>query len=116
MACGCMSGKKRKNRSRSLSGHPSKSVLAQALRELGYEKAAKTADRCEAFGRKVFCFPCFDNYEQRREAEAKLEARGFKINKHYGEMGSMRRPGEPLNSYPCAEVAVSYFKARNWDE
>lgn len=115
MGCGCMKGRSRGGLG-SLAGHPSKVKLAEALRELGYEKAAKSANRCEAFGRKVFCFPCFESFAQRREAEAQLEARGFKVDRRYGEKGSMRRPGEPLNNYPCAEVAVSYFKASNWDE
>lgn len=112
MACGCMSGKKQKNRSRSLSGHPSKAKLAETLCELGYEKAAKGADRCEAFGRKVFCFPCFESVEQRRKAENDLEARGFKVNRTYGTW-----PGHPeVGPGACAEVAVSYFKASHWDE
>jgi hypothetical protein len=115
MACGCMKGRSRRGLG-SLAGHPSKVKLAEALRELGYEKAVKGSANCEAYGRKVFCYPCFVSFAQRREAEAKLEAHGFKVNKRYGELGSMRRPGEPLNSYPCAEVAVSYFKAWHWDE
>jgi hypothetical protein len=76
---------------------------------LGYPAAAKTADECEAYGRKVFCYPCFASIEQRRKAEDELEARGFKVERKYGMLHD-RSPGR------CAEVAVSYFKARHWDE
>jgi hypothetical protein len=113
-----MKGRSRRGGLGSLAGHPSKVKLATALRELGYPAAAKRVEsgECEAYGRKVFCYPCFKSFAERREIEAKLEARGFKVDKHYGEMGSMRKPGDPLNNYPCAAIAVSYFKASNWDE
>ena len=111
MGCGCMKGRSRRGFG-ALSGHPSKSKLAEALRELGYEKAAKGAANCEAFGKDVFCFPCFASIEQRREAETKLAERGFKINRRYGTWQGHPDTGPGA----CAEVRVSYFKAWHYDE
>ena len=75
-------------------------------------QAAKGASNCEAYGRDVECYPCFESFEQRRKAEGELEARGFKVDRKYGTW-----PGHPeVGPGVCAEVAVSYFKATHWDE
>lgn len=99
MGCGC--------KTRSLGGLKSKSKLAAALYALGYHRAGDSARNCEAFGRRVFCFPCFDSVAQRRKAEDELAAEGFKVDRKYGGRDD---PGR------CASVQVSYFKAWHWNE
>lgn len=89
----------------------SKKKLIPMLIEQGFIDSDKAVSY-EAFGRKVYAFIRVASMEVREKMEAFLAEKGIEFNPRYCRASRVNGP----ESYPIAEVRVSYFKAWHWDE